>query len=193
VSTIVVVKKGKRVVIGADTMQSQGSITIRNIYQPEGDKIFKFQQSYIGVTGSSAFKLVLQSLFKKHKGLINLSSAEEIFETLLKIHPILKEKYFIETEESDDEGQEFESNQIFALIANKTGAYEIQSYREVHNIGRYWAIGSGKRFALGAMHTIYDTEKNARVIAEKGLKAACEFDESSGLPLLIRSVSLEGQ
>ena len=128
--------------------------------------------------------------YSKHKDLIDLSSAEEIFETLLKIHPILKENYFIETDEDDDEGQEFESNQIFALIANKTGAYEIQSYREVHNIGQYWAIGSGKRFALGAMHAIYNAEKNPRVIAEKGLKAACEFDESSGLPLLMRSVSL---
>lgn len=190
-STIVVVKKDKRVVIGADTMQSQGSTTIRSMYQPKGDKIFKFRQSYIGVTGSSAFKYVLASLFKKHKDLINLNSAEEIFETLLKIHPILKNDYFIETNENDDESQEFESNQIFALIANKTGAYEIQSYREVHNIGQFWATGSGKLFALGAMHAIYKTEKNPRVIAEKGLKAACEFDENSGLPLQIKSVSLD--
>lgn len=190
-STIVVVKKDKRIVIGADTLQSQGSIKIRNIYQPKHEKIFKFGQSYIGSIGSSAFHHVLPSVFRKHKDLIHLNSAEEIFETLLKLQPILIEDYYIKTDENDDDTQEFESNQIYALIANRSGAYEIQSYREVHNIGQFWAIGSGKRFALGAMHAIYKSEKNPRVIAEKGLQAACEFDDGSDLPLQIKSISLE--
>ena len=190
-STIVVVKKANRVVIGADTQNSQGSITIRNIYQSNNDKLIRHGKSYIGVVGSSAFYHLLPSLFKKHKDKINLNSSEAIFETLVKIHPILKDEYYIETDEHDDDSQEFESNQIFALIANKTGAYEIQSYREVHAIERFWAVGSGKRFALGAMHAVYNTEKNPRKIAEAGLKAACDFDESSGLPLLLKSISLE--
>lgn len=190
-STIVVVKKANRVIIGADTQSSQGSITIRNIYHSNTDKIFKHGKSYIGVVGSSAFYHLLPSLFNKHKDKVNLTSSRDIFETLIKLHPILKDEYYIDTDESDDDSQEFKSNQIFALIANKTGAYEIQSYREVHTIEMFWAVGSGKRFALGAMHAVYNTEKNPRKIAEAGLKAACDFDESSGLPLLIKSVNLE--
>ena len=58
-STIVVVKKGKRAVIGADTLQTQGSLKIRNIYQTPGEKIFKYRQSYIGTVGSTAFNRVL--------------------------------------------------------------------------------------------------------------------------------------
>ena len=141
-STIVVVKKKNRVVIGADSLQLQGSLKVRNIYQTPWEKIFKYRESYIGTVGSTAFDYVLPSLFKKHKDLIKLDSPEEIFETLVRIHPILKDEYFIETNEHGDEEQEFESNQIFGLIANRTGAYQILSYREVHRIERFWAIGS---------------------------------------------------
>jgi ATP-dependent HslUV protease, peptidase subunit HslV len=190
-STIVIVKKANKVVVGADTLHTQGSITIRNIYQSNTDKIFRHGKSYIGVVGSSAFYHLLPSLFKKHNDLVNLNSSEDIFETLIRIHPILKDEYYIDTNENDDDTQEFESNQIFALIANKTGAYEIQSYREVHAIETFWAIGSGKCFALGAMHAIFNTEENPRRIAETGLKAACDFDEASGMPLFIKSVNLE--
>ena len=159
-STVVVVKKSNKVVIGADTQQSQGDLKIRNVYHTNCDKIIRYGRSYVGTIGSTAINLVLPSLFRRHKELVNLNSADEIFETLVKIHPILKEEYYIETNDSNDEEQEFESNQIFALIANQTGAYDIQSYREVHTIDRFWAIGTGKPFALGAMHAVYKLEKN---------------------------------
>lgn len=190
-STIVIVKKAGKVVIGADTMYSCGSIQVNKSYRSNNDKIIKHGNSYIGTVGSSAFYHLLLSLFKRHKELINLNSAEDIFETLRRIHPILKDEYYINTDESDDDTQEFESNQLFGLIANNTGAYEIQSYREVHTVEKFWAIGSGKEFALGAMHALYNTLNNPRKIVEAGLKAACDLDKSSGMPLLIKSVSLE--
>lgn len=188
-STIVVAKKNSKVVIGADSLTTQGSINIQAKYFTNKSKLVKLGNSYIGTVGSTAIGLMLSSLYKRYKSLFNLSSAEAIYETLLKIHPILKEEYFIETED-EHEDQEFQSNQIFGLIANKTGAYSIQSYREVGSVERFWAIGSGKSFALGAMHAMYESEKNPRRIAEAGLKAACEFDDGSDLPLEVKTISL---
>ena len=61
------------------------------------------------------------------------------------------------------------------------------SYREVVSFDRFWGIGSGRNFALGAMYATYDRAKNARNVAEIGIKAGSEFDKSSSLPLRVFS------
>jgi ATP-dependent HslUV protease subunit HslV len=42
------------------------------------------------------------------------------------------------------------------LIANASGIYGLYSYREVFEFKEFWGIGSGRSFALGAMHAAYD-------------------------------------
>lgn len=61
------------------------------------------------------------------------------------------------------------------------------SYREVFSFDRFWAIGSGKTFALGAMYAAYDTLGSARQLAELGIHAGAEFDKSSDLPCRVIS------
>ncbi len=62
--------------------------------------------------------------------------------------------------------------------------------REVFEFARFWAIGSGTEFALGAMFAVYETLTDATEIAEAGVKAACEFNDACGLPLETHSVIL---
>ncbi|HEY1229836.1 MAG TPA: MFS transporter, partial [Ramlibacter sp.] len=46
----------------------------------------------------------------------------------------------------------------------------------------FWGIGSGRSFALGAMHASYGKAKTAKEVAEAGITAGCEFDRNSALP-----------
>jgi ATP-dependent HslUV protease subunit HslV len=71
-----------------------------------------------------------------------------------RLHPVLKEHAFLNPKEDEDDP--YESSQITALIANATGIYGVYSYREVFEFDRFWAAGSGRSFALGAMHALYD-------------------------------------
>ena len=96
----------------------------------------------------------------------------------MRLHEKMKDNYFIETREDDD--QPVESNQLDALIINKHGLYEIGSYREVNEYKTFWAIGSGRRLALGAMHGLYEQSLSAKEIVEAGVKAAAEFDDGCG-------------
>jgi ATP-dependent protease HslVU (ClpYQ) peptidase subunit len=63
--------------------------------------------------------------------------------------------------------------------------------REVYQFARYWAIGSGRKFAMGAMHALFDTDMTAGQIAEAAIRAGCEFDASSSLPLTIHTIQKE--
>ncbi|HET7793529.1 MAG TPA: MFS transporter, partial [Rhizobacter sp.] len=63
--------------------------------------------------------------------------------------------------------------------------------REVFEFDRFWAIGSGRSFALGAMHASFDRAKTARELAEIGVKAGCEFDKNSDGPVKAQTLKLK--
>jgi ATP-dependent protease HslVU (ClpYQ) peptidase subunit len=187
-TTIVIAKKSGQVAIGADTLTTFGDTRLSHPYKRAHDKILHFHGSWIAVCGSSAHHLVLENIFAEMKEL-KLGSRAEIFETFRKIHPILKEKCFLNPKEEDDDP--YESSQITALIANNTGIYGVYSYREVFDYDRFWAAGSGRNFALGAMYAGYHRAKNAAEIARSGVAAGIEFDKSSAAPFEVHTIKLK--
>jgi ATP-dependent HslUV protease subunit HslV len=189
VTTLTVVKKGDEVAIAADGLTTFGDTRLARSYKGEHDKILCIAGSWIGICGSSAHHLVVQSAFSKLED-IRLGSRMEVYETFRRLHPILKEHAFLNPKE--EEGDPYESSQITALIANSSGIYGVYSYREVFEFDRVWAAGSGRNFALGAMHALYDSELSAARIAEAGVAAGIEFDTSSGPPIVVHEIKLEG-
>jgi len=118
-----------------------------------------------------------------------LHSRDEVFDTFLKLHPKLKETFYLNTKEED--ADPYESSQFTALIANASGIFGVYSYREVFEFDRFWGIGTGRAFALGAMFTSYDKAKSARELAELGVRAGCEFDKNSNGPIRVHTVKLK--
>ena len=105
------------------------------------------------------------------------------------LHPILKEQHFLNPKEEEDDP--YESTQITALVANGRGIFGVYSMREVFEYTRFWAAGTGREFALGAMHSQYDVLSTAEAIARAGIDAGAMFDKNSGLPLTLYTVPAE--
>ncbi len=99
----------------------------------------------------------------------------------MNLHKEMKENYYLET--SEHRSQPVESTQLDALIINKNGIYEIGSYREVNQFSRFWAIGSGCKYSLGAMEALYDKAIDAEELVEAGVNAAAKFDNYCSLPV----------
>lgn len=186
-SIVVVVKKAGKIVIAADTLYSFGNTKVSPTYLSKRSKIHHFDNSYIGLTGASAHDNVLPHLIEKHKKHISFDNKEEIFETCLKIHPILKDEYFLNPYEEDTT---YEPSKIEGLIANPNGIFGIYARREVYEFEKFWAIGSGEEYALGSLFSTYDLIDEPERIAELAVKASCEFDDGCDLPLEIYSVKL---
>jgi ATP-dependent HslUV protease, peptidase subunit HslV len=188
-SIIVVVKKNGKAVIAADTLYGfEGGANVKSSYLHNQSKIHKFGNSYIAVVGATAHENVLEHLFAKYKSKISFDSKKEIFETYLQIHPILRDEYFLNTTENDDD--EYQSSQIDGLIANPNGIFGIYTWREVYEFEKFWAIGSGRDYALGVLFANYDTYEEPEKLAEVAINAACEFDDGCGLPTTIHSIKL---
>lgn len=184
-TTCVVVKKGNEIAIASDSLVTFGDTRLSHVYE-ENEKIFRVGESYVTLAGTAAHFPVMRKLLQELGGECKLSSREEVFDTYSRVHAVLKDKYFLNTKEDEDDP--YESSQITSLIANPYGIFGVYSYREVFSFERFWGIGSGRNFALGAMHAVYDQALGAREIAEIGVQAGAEFDKSSSAPFRIFSL-----
>lgn len=188
-STIVVVKKNGKACIAADTLTTFGDLRLASSFDAAHDKIQNYEDGYFGIVGSAAHALVMESVLKDKKIKIDFSDRMAIFETFRKLHPVLKDKYFLKTKEEDNDP--YEATHIDALICNRKGIFGIYSLREVSEYTRFWAIGSGSEYALGAMYALYDRLDKVEDIARAGVEAGCEFNSASALPLTLYTVDLK--
>ncbi|MBL8307311.1 MAG: MFS transporter [Rubrivivax sp.] len=188
-STVVVARKGATVAIASDALVTYGETRLPPGYEAN-DKMFTVDSSMVGAVGSIAHMAVLRrALAELPPEERQLHSRDGLFDTFLRLHPKLKDRYFLNTKEHDSDP--YESSQFAILIANAHGIFGVESYREVFEYQRFWASGSGRRFALGAMHAVYEKAKTAREIAEAGVLAGCEFDTSSAGPVRIHTYKLK--
>ena len=184
-STVVVARKGATLAIASDSLVTFGETRLPPGYEAN-DKMFKIGDSWVGAVGTTAHMPVLrQALAALEPAELRLTTRDQLFETFLLLHPRLKDRFFLNTKEHDSDP--YESSQFSIVVANAHGIFGVESYREVFEFERFWAVGSGRRFALGAMYAVYDTARNAAEIAEAGVRAGCEFDTSSGAPVRLHT------
>ncbi|RYG13194.1 MAG: MFS transporter [Burkholderiales bacterium] len=192
-TTVVVTKKNGHVAIAADTLVTFGDTRLSHRYEGNS-KIFKINTvtgtSYIGMAGTVAhFPVLRNALASIAPEKVKLGSKDEVFETFTKLHPYLKDTFFLQTKEEDNDP--YESSQFSVLIANGTGIYGLYSYREVFEFKEYWGIGSGRSFALGAMYASWDKAKSAKELAAMGVNAGCEYDRNSAGPVEVYTLKMK--
>lgn len=187
-STIVAVRKGRTACIAADSLTTFGEMRQSSQYEKSFDKIHGFADNYLGLVGSAAHHIVMQSVLSGETDYA-FDSRMAIFESFRSLHPILKEHYFLNPK--DDEDDPYESSRIDGLLVNPHGIFGVYSLREVFEYSRFWAIGSGADYALGAMHALYEQMDDAQAIARAGIEAGAEFNSATALPMTCYSLELK--
>jgi ATP-dependent HslUV protease, peptidase subunit HslV len=192
-TTVVVVKKDGQVAMAGDTLVTFGDTRLGHRFEANS-KIFKIEAaggpSYIGLAGTVAhFPVLRKALNVLPKDQLLLGSKDEVFDTFTKLHPLLKDAFYLQTKEDDNDP--YESSQFSAVIANASGIYGLYSYREVFEFKEFWGIGSGRAFALGAMYAAWDKGRTAREIASLGVQAGCEFDKNSAGPVEVYTLKMK--
>lgn len=189
-TTIVAVKKNGYAAIAADTLTMWGNMKESSEHITNNEKILKFQDNYLGFTGSSSFKLVVEHWLKNVKRKPKFESVEDIFESWLSFHQQLKDKYYLRAE--DEDSDEFETSRMNVLILNPKGVFAVGVLRSVNEYKRFTAFGSGCDYAIGAMRAVYDDPaKSAEDIAKIGIGIAAEFDDATALPMHCYTVKLK--
>ena len=186
-TTLVVVRKGNMAAIAADSLTTFGDTRLSDSFDASSDKMVRYGDTVIALCGSAAHQLVYENLLSTAKDL-NFNSKSEIFETFRKLHATLKDQHYLNPKEEDEDA--YESSHITALIANPSGIYGIYSMREVFEFKRFWAAGSGREYALGAMNALYDQLDSTEAIARVGIEAGTTFDKNSSLPMQVVTIAM---
>ena len=186
-TTIVVVRKGDTAVIAADSLTTFGTTRLAPAYDRHPEKVTKYDDSYLGVAGSAAHQLVLENLLARTPNL-DFHGKAAIYESFRKLHPALKDEAFLNPKEEEDDP--YESSQMTVMVANPWGIFAVYSMREVFEFDRFWAIGSGRDFALGAMFVLYDKAKSVAAVATAGIHAGAEVDTGTSEPINLHEVRL---
>ena len=185
-TTIVLVRKGDSAVIAADSLTTFGTTRLAPAYDRSPEKITRHGDSFIGVAGSAAHQLVLENLLERSD--MDFRGKAAIYESFRKLHPLLKDEHFLNPKEEEDDP--YESSQMTVMLANPSGIFAVYSMREVFEFDRFWAIGSGRDFALGAMFVLYEKAKSAAAVAQAGVIAGAEFDTGTSEPVALHEVTL---
>ncbi len=189
-TTVTVVKKDGRIAIAADTLTKWGCGKESAAYVTNHEKIIRVGDSFVAITGSATFKLILVDYFDNLESAPEFGSAQEIFRVWNQMHAVLKEHYYLQT--GEDKEEDLESTRMDVLIANAHGIFGVAAHRTVQEFSRFYAYGSGSPYALGAMYAAYRAPSlDADAVARLGVAAAAEFHDETGLPIQSFVMDLE--
>lgn len=187
-TTIVVVRKNGKVCIAADTLARYGDQLEPAENIANCDKIVAIRGSYLAPTGPASAQLILRSYFADLDCMADFTGVDAIFETMRRMHSAMKEDYFLNPKEDDE--QPFESSQMNCLIANTSGIFGVYSLRSIQEYKRYYAFGSGSEYALGALTALYEEPLDAEAIAIRAVECAAKNDSATGTPVTFHTLTL---
>jgi ATP-dependent HslUV protease, peptidase subunit HslV len=104
------------------------------------------------------------------------------------MHKVLREEYHMNPRKESDDA--YETTRMTAVLANSRGIFGVTPARDVESFPRFWAIGSGMDYALGAMFAMYSRTDDVEAIARAGVEAGAEFDDASDVPVTVHAIDL---
>ena len=169
-SIAVVVKKDNKIVIGADTLQCFDSSMAGGDNLNES-KLRRIGSVILASTGWGLYDNILDDYLKGKKA-VRLATKQQIFMFFEKLWPVLHEKYSFVKNQRDDADSPFGELDSSFLIATKKRIFFVSSNMCVTEFLKFYAVGAGRDYAIGAMHVLYDQKKSAEDIARLAIDAA---------------------
>ena len=188
-TVITAVRKGNEIAIACDTQTTSGNYSLKYLadYKVNHNKLLTYGDNIIGLSGTVAIKQMFEDLFETSEP-VDFASRKDIFHWILSQQSKLKSEYFLKTDAGNNKNQVAETNWLSGLIANPHGIFGIGAYREIIEYSKFWAIGSGGDFALGAMEILYEQDLSATEIAEAGARTATKFNPACAEPVYVRTI-----
>ena len=178
-SIAVVVSKNGETVIAADTMTTLGHTKVPHDLHA-AQKIRPIGGSWLATTGWGLYDNLLDDFLARNKT-ARLESQRGIFEFFLKLWGALHKRYTLVNDQTEEkESGPFGNLDSTFIVANRRGMYYVGPDLSVTPVTRYFAIGSGAPFALGAFHALYGGRLGAEALARKAVEAGIAFDNYCG-------------
>ncbi len=188
---ITAVQKNGEVAIACDTQSTSYNRTLKHTadYKTNHSKLLHYGDSILGLAGYCSIHQIFEDLLSQTEP-APWSNRTEIFRWFLDHHDVLKNRYFLNPTISNGKGQIIENNWSSALIINPNGIFRTDGSRAVFEYSKFWAIGSGQDFALGALEILYEQDLTASEIAEAAAFTATQFNPGCAPPIYVETIPM---
>lgn len=181
-SIAVAVQKDGATVIAADSQENFGD---RKVLQDNHRlvKILTVGTAYMALTGWGLYENILEDYLAR-AGTPRLHDRLSVFRFMVRLWREMHRRYsLVNDQPHQDDPSPFADLDSSFLVASRGGLFYVSSNMSVTRFEKYYAVGSGSSYALGALHALYDTDLDAEEIARRACAAAVAFDIYCGGPV----------
>ncbi len=187
-SIAVAVRKGNTIAVAADSQENFGDRKVVGANH-RATKIMTLGGSELAMTGWGVYDNVFSDYLGSRRA-PRFASEREIFTFFVRLWKDLRRRYsFVEDQVAEDDRSPFADLDSSFLIANRHGIFHVSGDMSVMAFQQYYAIGSGASYALGVLHALYASERDALVLARRACEAAIAFDVYCGGDIDVRRVA----
>ena len=176
----VAVRKGREIVVAADTQSNFGSARAAPDNH-RAHKIMPVGDALVATSGWGLYANILDDYVARMKRAPALGSEREVFRFFQQFWHALKDQYTLVNDQCHkDDDSPFGDLDASFLVVNRAGIFFVSSDTSVTPFDKYHAVGSGTDFALGALHALYDEVPDPEMLARRACETAIAFDLNCG-------------
>ncbi len=159
-SIAVAVRKGNTIAVAADSQENFGDRKVVGSNH-RATKIMTLGGSELAMTGWGVYDNVFTDYLASRRA-PRFASEREIFTFFVRLWKDLRKRYsFVDDQVAEEDRSPFADLDSSFLIANRHGIFHVSGDMSVMAFREYYAIGSGASYALGVLHALYATERDA--------------------------------
>jgi hypothetical protein len=178
--------------VAADTQENFGDRKLAHV-DHRITKVIKVGAAHLATTGWGLYDNILEDYLGR-AGTPRLGTRRDVFSFFLRFWKELRRRYSLVNEQAHQEDPSpFADLDSSFLVASPGGIFYVSGNLSVSEFERYYAVGSGSSYALGAMHVLYDTDLDAEDLARNGCAAAMTFDLYCGGEIEVHEVAARGR
>jgi ATP-dependent HslUV protease subunit HslV len=176
----VAVRKNGRTVLAADSLVNFGG----QRFPPENcrfHKIFRLGSTSIVWAGWSLYAEMLTAHLAQNEP-PTLTSEPEVFSFFVRFWRAMREDYTFVAKGGGGGGGEhpFVDLESVFLLVNRAGMFRVAGDMDVTAFEQFCAIGSGSKYAMGALRVLYSQDLDAAEIAMRAIQVGIDFDVYCG-------------
>jgi len=182
----VAVRKGGRTVLAADSLVNFGG----QRFPPENctfHKIHRVGESFLVWAGWSLYAEMLSAHLSRHPPPPLLTEGD-VFAFFIQFWRAIREDYTFMQRGSNSDHPFADLESVF-LLANRAGIFRVQSDLDVTEFLQYSAVGTGAKYALGAMRVLYEQLDDPAEIARRAVQVGIDSDVHCGGPIDLTEVT----
>lgn len=173
----VAVSKGGRTVIAADSLVNFGGqrFPVENC---RFSKIYRLGDSLLAWAGWSLYTEMLDAYLEATPP-PTLYSEAEVFSFFVRFWKALRSDFTLLSSGRERDHPFADLDSVFLLV-NKAGIFRVAGDLDVTLFQQYSAVGTGSKYALGALRVMYDNMDDPAEMASRAVQVGIDFDVHCG-------------